>query len=51
MNWLTDLPSSQPIAWAVFAHMLIAVAGLAMAQIGRDLLSSRSIHESQTVYL
>ena len=33
MNWLTELPSSQPIAWAVLALMLIAVAGMAMAQI------------------
>ncbi len=33
MNWLTDLPSSQPIAWAVLALMLIAVAGQALAQI------------------
>src|SRR5277367_3430994 len=33
MNWLTELPSSQPIAWAVIALMLVAVAGLALAQI------------------
>jgi putative transport protein len=33
MNWLTQLPSSQPIAWAVLALMLVAVAGLALAQI------------------
>jgi putative transport protein len=33
MNWLTALPSSQPIAWAVLALMLIAVAGQALAQI------------------
>jgi putative transport protein len=33
MNWLTELSSSQPIAWAVLALMLIAVAGLALAQI------------------
>ena len=33
MNWLTELPSSQPIAWAVLALMLVAVAGLALAQI------------------
>jgi putative transport protein len=32
MNWLTELPS-QPIAWAVLALMLVAVAGLALAQI------------------
>lgn len=33
MNWLTGLSSSQPIAWAVLALMLIAVAGLLLAQI------------------
>ncbi|HEX3857432.1 MAG TPA: putative transporter [Verrucomicrobiae bacterium] len=33
MNWLTELSSSQPIAWAVLALMLVAVTGLALAQI------------------
>ena len=33
MNWLTELSSSQPIAWAVLVLMLVAVAGLALAQI------------------
>ena len=33
MNWLTELPSSQPIAWAVLALMLVSVAGLALAHI------------------
>jgi putative transport protein len=33
MNWLTQLSSSQPIAWAVLVLMLVAVAGLAVAQI------------------
>jgi AspT/YidE/YbjL antiporter-like protein len=33
MNWLTALPSSQPIAWAVLALMLVAVVGLALAQV------------------
>jgi AspT/YidE/YbjL antiporter-like protein len=33
MNWLTALPTSQPIAWAVLALMLVSVAGLALAQI------------------
>ncbi len=33
MNWLIQLSSSQPIAWAVLALMLVAVAGLLLAQI------------------
>jgi putative transport protein len=33
MNWLTELSSSEPIAWAILALMLVAVAGLALAQI------------------
>lgn len=33
MNWLTGLSSSQPIAWAVLALMLVAVVGLLLAQI------------------
>lgn len=33
MNWLTELSSSQPIAWAVLVLMLVAVAGLLLAQI------------------
>jgi AspT/YidE/YbjL antiporter-like protein len=33
MNWLTELPSSQPIAWAVLGLMLVSVAGLALAQV------------------
>ncbi len=33
MNWLTALSSSQPIAWAVLALMIVAIAGLTLAQI------------------
>src|SRR5271170_2813766 len=33
MNWLTELSSSQPIAWAVLALMIVAIAGLTLAQI------------------
>lgn len=33
MNWLTALSSSQPVAWAVLALMLVAIAGLLLAQI------------------
>ncbi|HTV42091.1 MAG TPA: putative transporter [Candidatus Sulfotelmatobacter sp.] len=33
MNWLTGLSSSQPVAWAVLALMLVAIAGLLLAQI------------------
>ncbi len=33
MNWLFQLSSSQPIAWAVLVLMLVAVAGLLLAQI------------------
>ncbi|HXC35263.1 MAG TPA: putative transporter [Candidatus Acidoferrales bacterium] len=33
MNWLTGLSSSQPIAWAVLALMVVAVIGLLLAQI------------------
>jgi putative transport protein len=33
MNWFTELSWSQPIAWAVLVLMLVAVAGLLLAQI------------------
>ncbi|HUA65066.1 MAG TPA: putative transporter [Alphaproteobacteria bacterium] len=33
MNWLTSLSTSQPVAWAVLALMIVAVAGLLAAQI------------------
>lgn len=33
MNWLTELPSSQPIMWAVLVLMLVAVVGLVLAQV------------------
>lgn len=33
MNWLTALSSSQPVAWAVLALMLVAVTGLLLSHL------------------
>ena len=33
MNWLTELPATQPTAWAVLVLMIVAVAGFMLAQI------------------
>jgi putative transport protein len=33
MNWITEMKSAQPIAWAVLVLMLVAVAGLALSSI------------------
>jgi putative transport protein len=32
-NWISKLPSDQPVAWAVLVLMLVAAAGLALASI------------------
>lgn len=33
MAWLTELPQSQPVAWAVLVLMLVAIVGLTLARI------------------
>lgn len=33
MNWLVELSSAQPVAWAVLVLMLVAIAGLLLAQV------------------
>jgi putative transport protein len=33
MNWIRDMASTQPVAWAVLVLMLVAVVGLALASI------------------
>jgi putative transport protein len=33
MNWIVEMKSAQPIAWAVLVLMLVAVAGLALASL------------------
>src|SRR5215831_6828388 len=33
MKWISELPSSQPVAWAVMVLMIIAVAGLVLAHL------------------
>ncbi|HEU5125635.1 MAG TPA: putative transporter [Verrucomicrobiae bacterium] len=33
MKWITEMPTAQPVAWAVLVLMLVAVAGLALSSL------------------